>query len=162
MKRTAVLLTLFLLGLTAFSQQGGMSRADNSANEMAVKEVSKNWLSLDRNNDIDGIMELFDDNAVVYRRNQEPAIGKEAIRQSYMSDKQMNPKVVNDWKTEKVEVSSSGDLAVEYGTFTVTNAGADGQGTDKGNYITVYRKVDDKWKVVADIGTSSKPAEKPM
>jgi uncharacterized protein (TIGR02246 family) len=162
MKRTAVLFSVFLLGLTAFAQQGGMSRADLSADEMAIKEVSKNWLSLDRSNDINGIMELFDDNAVVYRRNQEPAIGKEAIRQSYLSDKQMNPNLVSDWKTEKVDVSSSGDMAIEYGTFTITNSGPDGQGTDKGNYVTVFRKIDGKWKIVADIGTSSKPAEKQM
>jgi uncharacterized protein (TIGR02246 family) len=162
MKRSVVLLSMFFLGLAVFAQQGGMSRADVSADEMAVKEISNNWLNLDRNNDIDGILELFDDNAVVYRRNQEPVKGKDAIRQSILSDKQMNPKQVNEWKTERVEVASSGDLAVEYGTFTASNLGADGQGTDKGNYVTVYRKIDGKWKVVADIGNSSKPAEKQM
>lgn len=162
MKRSVVLLSMFFVGLAALAQQGGMSRADVSADEMAVKEISNNWLSLDRNNDIDAIMNLFDDNAVVYRRNQEPVTGKDAIRKSMLTDRQMNPKQVNEWKTERVDVASSGDLAVEYGSFTVSNLGPDGQGTDKGNYVTVYRKIDGKWKIVSDIGNSSKPAEKQM
>jgi uncharacterized protein (TIGR02246 family) len=162
MKRLSVLMGVFFLGMTVLAQQGGMSKPDLSADEMAIKEISGNWLTLDRNNDIEGIMELFDDQAVVYSRNQQPSKGKEAIRQYFKLDKQMNPKAVTDWKTERVEVASSGDLAVEYGSFTVKNSGPDGNGSDQGNFVTVYRKIDGKWKIISDIGASTKPAEKSM
>lgn len=162
MKKIAGLLGIFFLGITALAQQGGMSKPDLSSDEMAVKEISRNWLTLDRNNDIDGVMELFDDQAIVYSRNQQPAKGKEAIRQFFKLDKQMNPKAVTDWTTERVEVASSGDLAVEYGSFNVKNSGPDGNGSDQGNFVTVYRKIDGKWKIISDIGASTKPAEKNM
>lgn len=162
MKKLMGLMGLLFLGVTAFAQQGGMSRADVAADEMAVKEISKNWLKMERNHDVDGIIEIFADDAVVYGRNREPLKGKEAIRQNYLDENKKYPNLEGDWTTDRVDVASSCDLAVEYGKFTVKNAGPDGKQSDEGNYVTVYKKIDGKWKVVSDIGSSTKPMDKPM
>lgn len=162
MKKLVGLLGLLLLVVTAYAQQSAMSRADVAADEMAVKEISKNWLNMERNHDIDGIVEIFADDAVIYSRNGEPLKGKEAIRQNYLEERQKNPNLEGDWTTERVDVASSGDLAVEYGKFKVKNAGPDGKGSDEGNFVTVYKKINGKWKVVSDIGASTKPLDKPL
>ena len=64
-----------------------------------------------------------------------------------------------NWITDRVEIAASGDLAVEYGSYTDTGLGLNGTETDKGKYITVYRKVNGAWRVAADIGNSTKPKD---
>lgn len=68
-----------------------------------------------------------------------------------------NPKQDVTWSTDRVDVSTSGDLAVEYGKYDVKGLGAKGTESDQGRYVTVYKKVNGDWKVAADIGTSTKP-----
>lgn len=160
MKRLAGLLGMLFLAVTAFAQQGGMAKADVAAAESAIREISKNWLSLEQSHDINGIVDIFADDAVVYSRNSEPLVGKEAIRQSYLDERQKSPNLSVNWTTEKVDVAKSGDMAVEYGKFNISNPGGEGPESDQGNFVTVYKKIDGKWKVVADIGSSTKPLNK--
>lgn len=153
-----VFFAMVFAGMTAFAQQGGMAKADLAAAENEIREISKDWLNMARSHDIDGMVDLFAEDGIAYRPNSEPLVGHEAIKQHLMKEKESNPKEVANWSTEKVDVAASGDLAVEYGKYSSTNAGPDGKGSDNGNYITVFRKIDGKWKVVADIGSSSKPS----
>src|SRR5688572_22100809 len=55
------------------------------------------------------------------------------------------------WIAEKAEVSNSGDLGYSTGTYTATF----GETTDKGKYVTIWRKQSDgSWKVVEDVFNS--------
>jgi uncharacterized protein (TIGR02246 family) len=154
MKKFMLFLGLFILGFAAYAQQG--SKADLKAEEAAIRGVSKNWLDLDRNKNVDGILELFADDGVLYRPDQEPVKGTEAIRKYFIEQYEKNPKEVANWSTDRVDVASSGDLAVEYGNYNSENTGSAGNETAKGTYVTVYKKDNGKWKVVADVVTSSK------
>jgi ketosteroid isomerase-like protein len=57
----------------------------------------------------------------------------------------------------------SGDLAYTYGTWTFTSKDKDKEGnpvTQTGKYTTIWKKQSDgKWKVVLDMGNSSKPKQ---
>lgn len=150
-----IFLGLFLIGLAMNAQQG-MSKADLKSEETAIREISKNWLDLDKKRDFDAMAGLFAEDAVLYRGNREPVKGQEAISKYFTEQGKKNPKEVNDWTTDRVDIAESGDLAVEYGHFSSENSGASGNETDKGNYITVFRKEDGKWKIVADMANSSK------
>ena len=88
--------------------------------------------------------------------NQEPSVGPAAIQRRITQDQKENPKEVVNWTTDRVEIASSGDLAIEYGSYTDTGSGLSGTETDQGKYVTVYRKVNGTWKVAADIGSSTK------
>ena len=58
------------------------------------------------------------------------------------------------WIAEKAEVSNSGDLGYSTGTYTATF----GETTDKGKYVTIWRKQSDgSWKVVEDVFNSDLP-----
>jgi uncharacterized protein (TIGR02246 family) len=148
------LLGLIFLGLSTFAQQ---KPADSKSDEQAIRTISMKWMDLTKKHDSAASAALFADNGVSYSMNQEPFVGPAAIKKHFDEEFAQNPKEVVDWSTEKVEVSASGDLAVEYGKFNVSGLGPNGTESDMGKYVTVYRKVNGSWKVTADIGTSTKP-----
>jgi ketosteroid isomerase-like protein len=47
------------------------------------------------------------------------------------------------------EVSASGDMAWEYGSFVSEFEGPDGRTKSEGKYLGVWKKVDGKWKSAA-------------
>jgi len=117
------------------------------------------WLKLWKGHDIAGMTELFVEDGMIFRENQEPAIGLDAIRNQFTKDFEQNPKIVSTWSTERIELSASGDLAIEYGSWTDTGIGLEGTVDDHGRFVTVYRKVNGTWKVSADMSLSTKPEE---
>lgn len=151
-------LSLFLLGLTGFAQQG-MSKSDLKSEENAIREVSRHWLDLERSKDYNAIADLFAEDGIIYRPNHDPVKGPDDIRKYFNEQGQKNMKEVVDWSTDHVDIANSGELAVEYGNYTSKNGGESGNESDKGNYVTVYRKDNGKWKVIADVvnSTSSSP-----
>lgn len=130
---------------------------DLAAEEQAVRAVSMQWLEYEKAKDIAAIIGLFTDDGVVIGENLEPVpahAGYEAQRTSYWA---ANPSLVVSWATDRVQVATSADLAVEWGSWSETGRGPDGTGEDHGRYVTVYRKVNGVWKVASDIGLSTKP-----
>jgi ketosteroid isomerase-like protein len=68
-----------------------------------------------------------------------------------------------NWQPVKVEVAQSGDLGYTYGTYQLTmNDPAGNPVTDRGKYITVWKKqADGSWKSVADMFNSDLPPPAP-
>jgi uncharacterized protein (TIGR02246 family) len=155
--KNIILTSMLVLSSIAVVAQPKADKTDTKSDEQAIRSVSKKWLELTKSHDAAGCAALFADDGVEYRENQEPFVGPEAVRKQITMELTQNPKEQVDWSTERVEVSSSGDLATEYGKFNVTGLGKNGTESDYGKYITVYRKVNGVWKVAADIGTSTKP-----
>jgi ketosteroid isomerase-like protein len=55
---------------------------------------------------------------------------------------------------EQIVVSSSGDMALDRGTYSLTIAPDGTTQTDTGKYVVVWRKIDHEWKAAADIFNS--------
>ena len=70
------------------------------------------------------------------------------------------PGAAISWKTTKVEVAKSGDLACLSGTYEVTMNDPSGKpANDHGKYVEVWEKqADGKWKCGTDIWNSDLPA----
>ncbi len=67
-----------------------------------------------------------------------------------------------DFVNVRTEVSPSGDMAYTRGTYTVTytNPGNQQVATQKGGYLTVFRKTaEGGWKIVQDVATPGPVAE---
>ena len=156
--KNLVLTGMLVLSSFAVMAQPKADKTDTKSDEQAVRSISKNWLELTKKNDVAACAALFADDGVSYGMNQEPFVGPAAIKKHFAEMHDKNPKEMVDWSTDRVEVSSSGDLAVEYGKYDVKGLGPDGKNSDFGKYVTVYRKVNGEWKVAADIGSSTKPA----
>jgi ketosteroid isomerase-like protein len=58
---------------------------------------------------------------------------------------------------EVILVSSSGDMALDRGTYRLLVAPQGKQLTDTGKYVVVWRKVGGDWKAAADIFNSDLP-----
>ncbi len=59
---------------------------------------------------------------------------------------------------EQIIVSSSGDMALDRGTYRLAVAPNGTAQTDTGKYVVVWRKVGGEWKAAADIFNSDLPA----
>ena len=59
---------------------------------------------------------------------------------------------------EQIIVSTSGDLALDRGTYKLAVAPKGTAQTDTGKYVVVWRKVGGEWKAAADIFNSDLPA----
>lgn len=130
---------------------------DLAADEQAVRDISMRWLELQNANDMAGIAALFTEDGTIIREEKEPVVGHAAIEALLTNDQAENPSSVSDWATDRVEIAASGDLAVEYGTWSETGLGANATEQDQGRYVTVFRKVNGVWKVATDISLSTKP-----
>jgi len=117
------------------------------------------WLELDKAKNAPAISGLFAEEGTLFRENQDPVVGPAAIVAYIEDDYAKNPSQIVNWATDRVEVATSGDVAIEYGTWNVTNGGLAGNESDNGKYITSYRKINGTWKVVGDISLSTKPEE---
>jgi uncharacterized protein (TIGR02246 family) len=148
-----ILLGLLFLGLTTYAQD----KKDLKADEQAIRDISKKWLEFEKKNDMAGIASLFADDGTLYRVGYETATGMDAIKKQLTKMQQENPKEEADFSTERVDVASSGDMAVEYGRYSAKNMGPDGKDSDQGKYVTIYRKINGVWKVAADLSSSTKP-----
>ena len=59
---------------------------------------------------------------------------------------------------EQIVVASSGDMALDRGTYRMTVAPDGTEQTDTGKYVVVWRKIGGEWKAAADIFNSDLPA----
>jgi uncharacterized protein (TIGR02246 family) len=131
---------------------------DIAADEQAIRDLSVRWLEMERARDAAGIASLFTDDGTIYRDNEEPINGRAAIEAYITSDFAETPNAVTDFSADRILVSSSGDLAVEYGAWSVTGLGPDGTGQDRGRYVATLRKVGGTWRYVTDMSMSTMPA----
>jgi ketosteroid isomerase-like protein len=58
---------------------------------------------------------------------------------------------------EQIIVSSSGDMALDRGTYRLAVAPDGTAQTDTGKYVVVWRKIGSEWKAAADIFNSDLP-----
>ena len=121
---------------------------DTAAEEETIRAISAQWLALTRQGDAAGIAALFAEDGRVLWAGQEPVVGRAAVAEFLTGDFAANPGRESNWQAERVAVAASGDLAVEYGSYT--SGGADGVVVEEGNYTTVYRKAAGGWMILSD------------
>lgn len=141
-------------GLALFALLGNQSVSD----EEAVRAVNQAWFKAYTAGDIDGLVALYADDAVLGNPGAPPSRGQAAIREAYTkelaeartSGVSLNPNASTD-------VGISDDLAWEWGGFTATDKS--GASIDSGKYLTVFAKRDGKWVIVRDMWNSNAPMQ---
>jgi Ketosteroid isomerase homolog len=135
------------------------SAADTKAIEQALRDLDDQWSTTAGAKDLEKTVAFYSEDAVVMPPNASAATTKEAIRKVWQ-DLLASPGLVISWKTTKVEVAKSGDLACISGTYDVAMNDASGKPVnDHGKYVEVWEKqADGKWKCGTDIWNSDLPA----
>lgn len=164
--------TLLLISVTALllpaCQGGGKSGndaaevnstagANTGAEEQAIRGQVDHWLQLVKTKDAAGIADLYAEDGAVMPPNAPVAKGRAAIQKTWASMMQ-TPGFDLTFTPEQIIVSSSGDMALDRGTYRLAVAPKGTAQTDTGKYVVVWRKVGSEWKAAADIFNSDLPA----
>ena len=138
------------------------SAADTKNIEQALRDLDAQWSAAAGGKDLEKTISFYSEDAIVLPTNAPAATTKEAIRNTW-KDLLASPGLAISWKTTKVEIARSGDLAYTTGTYELTMNDASGKPvSDHGKYVEVWKKqADGKWKVVADIWNSDLPTSAP-
>jgi ketosteroid isomerase-like protein len=159
--KTKPLVRCGCLALLSFAIVCPASAADTKI-EQALRDLDVQWAKAVEAKDLDKSVSYYSDDAIVLPPNAAIATTKEAIR-NICKDLLANPGLVFRWKTTKVEVAKSGDMAYSSGTYELIMNDAGGKPVnDRGKYVVVWEKQPDgKWKCGADIWNSDLPLPAP-
>ena len=130
---------------------------DTGANEQAIRGQVDHWLQLVKAKDAAGIALLYAEDGAVMPPNAPIGKGRAAIQQTWAS-MMRTPGFGLTFVPEQIVVSSSGDMALDRGTYRLTFASDGKPQTDTGKYVVVWRKIGSEWKAAADIFNSDLPA----
>jgi ketosteroid isomerase-like protein len=135
------------------------SAADTKATEQNLRDLDDQWSAAAGAKDLEKTVSFYSEDAIVMPPNASAATTKEAIRKVWQ-DLLASPGLVISWKTTKIEVAKSGDLACLSGTYELTMNDLNGKPiNDRGKYVEVWEKhADGKWKCGTDIWNSDGPA----
>lgn len=139
MKRLVV---LFALGFTAC-----ISTAPAGDVNTAIRAQAEAFDAAARAKDINTLMSLYADDAILMPPNAPAMNGRDAVRQ-FWGPMLQAPSVDLDLIVD--DVQACGDIAVERGHYEVTQPFK-----DSGKYIVVWRNRGGRWVIVNDIFNSN-------
>ena len=153
----AVAIAVFLTGC---SEAPAPTPDNRAADAKAIRDVETAAVQSYAAKDVDRIAQYYADDASLFLSDTPVITGLPAIKAALkpmLADKNFSLTFASD----KVEVSKAGDLAYSQGayTITVTNPKTKKVVTEKGKFVTVYKKQPiGAWKAVADIVNADGPA----
>ena len=106
--------------------------------------------------DADKVVAYYSDDAISYSRNQPPTVGKAAIRDS-IAARLARDTSGTTYVYKVVDLFGEGNTLVEIGSWS--NMSPEGTETDKGHYLSVFRKKDGKYECIRDMNVTSSPAK---
>src|SRR5688572_31912310 len=95
--------------------------ADTAGDEQAIRRYVDHWLQLIKAKDAAGIAELYAEDGAVMPPNAPIGKGRAAIQQTWAS-MMGTPGFDLTFNPEQIVISSSGDMALDRGTYTLTVA----------------------------------------
>ena len=134
-----------------------VAAADPSADEAAIRGQVDRWMQLIKAKDAAAIAGLYAEDGAVMPPNAPIGKGRAAIQQTWAS-LVATPEFELAIVPEQIVVASSGEMALDRGTYKLAMAPDGKPMTDTGKYVVVWRKVDGQWKAAADIFNSDLPA----
>ena len=157
--RVLPLTSLLLFALTTACTQAPPPDT-HDADLLALKDTEAAWSKVMAAKDFEKSMSYYADDASLLISNAPAINGKDAIRAGFkpMFD---DPNFALNFQGSRSEIAKSGDLGYTQGTYTLTLTDPKTKKpfTDKGKYLTTYKKqADGSWKVEADIFNSDLPA----
>jgi uncharacterized protein (TIGR02246 family) len=147
--KTNVFIALFLFSLLCAT-----SAADTKLIEQDVRDLDDQWSKAAAAKDLDKTVSFYADDAVVLPPNEPMVTSKDRIRDFW---KGLFDSISDiSWKTTRVEIAKSGDMAVLIGAYDMTMKNG---AKDHGKYCEVWEKQPDgKWKCGTDMFSSDLPA----
>ena len=154
----SLLLTLLAVGLAACQSpsdapapaepvQTVSDAADPAAVRTEIEALTARYQTAARAGDADAIAALYTDDAVLHPSGK-PAVRGRAAVDAHMAASHAEPTELT-FTTVDVVASEAGDLAYEVGTAVWPDG--------PGKYLTVYRRTQAGWRIVADTWSHNAP-----
>ncbi len=125
------------------------------ADSSVITDRSTQWETMLNEQDIDGLVALYTDDARIMPPNGVMKTGKAAVREEFgaMIDANLGGEL------NTLEAKVAGDIGYRVGTY---NLNANGVPVDTGKYIEVWhRGSDGEWRIASDIWNSDNPPAPP-
>ena len=126
----------------------------------AVKGVEAAWVEDIATKDVDKFASYYSEDASLLMPNAPIITGKENIKAA-LKPMLADPNFALTFESTQAEASKGSDFVYTVGTYSMTVSNPKGKTpvTDKGKYLTVFRKhPGGSWKAVADMMNSDMPA----
>ena len=132
---------------------------DVAAETGKLHDLESAWVKEAAAKDVDKIMSHYTDDATLGVSGMPAMKGRDAIRAAW-AGMVADPNFKLDFSAERVDVAKDGETAYTRGPYqlTVSNPKTKKPVTDKGTYLTVFKKqADGSWKAVEDFTASEIP-----
>ncbi len=149
--RIAARTALAALAIAAFAS----AAQSQSKDARAIREASDQWQRDIAAQNVDAIVALHTPDAVVMMSHAPVMTGSTAIRGMW-AEGVKTPGLNLHWTPTKIEVVSP-TRAIEYGTYTESFDTPQGRGSDAGTYVTIWHKINGKWRVALDSPNTTMP-----
>ena len=137
----------------------GSPQTNVDVEKAAIRLADANWLAAAKARDLERTLPFWADDATILPPGDPAITGKAAIRQ-YVAGAFATPGFSISWNTDKIEVSSSGDLAYSTATDHITFDNSEGKMIVADNRaVAVWKKQPDgSWKCILDMMSPAPPA----
>ena len=150
---------MILLFVVACSQPPAEAPAEAPAIDMEalkteIQAMEDAFSAAEKVKDADGVVAYYSDDAVSYSRNEEPTVGKAAIRDR-IADRLAKDSLNYSNVYKVIDLFADGNMAVEIGSWSeVDSAGTE---KNKGYYMSYFEKRDGKYVCVRDMNVKVTP-----
>ena len=139
------MLKLKWMPLLAITFVAGCGGANVEQERSALLAVDREWSQSTK--DLDKFTSFLAQDASAYIPGAPLVTGSAAFRAAFQ-EMSSAPGFAVEWTASKAEVSAAGDVGYTTGAYQLTT----GAGTERGKYVTIWKKqADGQWKVSEDI-----------
>jgi ketosteroid isomerase-like protein len=155
MKAATALLIAAALGMAACKPTADHAKVDVAAVEQAIRAKETAWMAAYNRHDADGLAGQYEADASLASSGA-ALMTNAGSRNAFLKGFASDPALKVDFASDRIIVAASGDLASSRGhyTMTFTDPATKLVRTEKGHYLTVYRKGEDgNWNAIEDFTT---------
>lgn len=126
------------------------AQEEASIDEAAIQQIYAEWNEAISAKDAEAAAALYAEDAVKLVPNVPLLEGRQAIHEYYTGLFEV-PELQSTFGPTRIVVSTNGDLAYDYGTYTASWTGEDGPAEEEGKYVSVWRKVEGEGVLAVDM-----------
>ena len=131
-------------------------RPDAAAVREVLLEADRDFARESQVRRLEAWLDVADDSVLLVRPNAPVSRGKATVSAA-MGPAFADTSFALNWEPVLADASVSGDLGYTVGLSQSRRAGPDGQVTNTGKYVTIWKKqADGRWKAVLDIGVTDR------
>ena len=141
---------IFLGCLIVFGCSGNPD-IDTKADIESIQKLSDQWTTAIIAQDVYKILDCYVEDAVQMQAKSPIINGKKAIKawyQTWINDTTMTYSAI----TRVIDIAKSRDIGYERGVYCLSFKTQAGKLDKFGKYLTIWKKIEGRWKAVADIG----------